>query len=484
MSFVAINSQSLRTSFQDEYQKFFEHCDVIVSSPGLTTIAGEKVWMYPHSASMISLLIPRRVHIGFKHRKKDGRGIKLTKSFVLEESQAIDKNLRTIPTGPWPHPKEDQGLFDFALFWVTELIKSKSRLMLDIDLYIWTEWKSETGLGWSGAFAAALAAGVLLSSGTISENSMIWKHPTKQTKEFGEILKLGWIVEAILHGGRANGSAVCAPILGSTLPTFYRAPNIPRVWSIYKTTSDPTKTDLMGPSQTKERAKRSQLFYDYLDWTVDSCPKDESAKSRDQQEIWRRMFDGSSLFIIHTNVKKSSSNTNIRERDRKTREELGESPDLSSVYEALSHVSHFVEAQFKALSDCVNSQLWNVSDIDFYWKKIIPAIGAIRNLNASLGFTFPVAEEIFGRIRSEVGGNVIEPPIDGKPSGAGTGGNLIVFARPGIEERRNGLYQCIKQLRERHTQLYKDSLGESSISIMYDSKFDGLQTHGLVLERF
>ncbi len=191
-----------------------------------------------------------------------------------------------------------------------------------------------------------------------------------------------------------------------------------------------------------------------------------------------RIFDRAFLAVVHTNVQKSSEQTNVSEVERKLRSQL------TPAYDALKIVCVGMD---KSLRNMINESRqigWRVKEIDDRWKEVITRLGQARGLGIALGFTFAVAEEIIGQLRSQFALLNKNGHFDGKPSGAGTGGNLVVAGWDVIEEKRNAIFEAVSLIRDRHNQLHRHPLGTpSSISVMYDTFYDGFESGGLRLER-
>ncbi|MGB0506027.1 MAG: helix-turn-helix domain-containing protein [Pikeienuella sp.] len=470
----SINSKVLRKRFEPEMKRFFAGCTTVVSAPGQIIITGEKVTV-DKCTTGTSLAIPRRTYVGLKRRTDDKVGFKLLDSQVLVENTSQHDSL---PLGPVSYKFQPENKFMLrALQSASEFLVDKYEIKQGFEVKIWTEWKTETGLGWSGAFSLALAAALLCECSEVHLNSPIWKSADKLGKDHQKVVRLGWIIEACLHNGRSSGMAVCCPMHSGPFPLLYRTKNIPKLWSLEDPKPD-VETDYSKFWKDRDlRLSRYNSFDHYKDefWAIESVSNTKSHRKKSYDEFYENI----SIFVISSGTTKSTAATSSAEFKRRSKDAERVLDDLAV---PLRKVFNRSADRFKNLSEVRNGiDDDQLSDADL-WISAVDDIGRVGKILGALGFRFDLGDNILSNLRQSIrqmDSSVTEfGPVfgDGKTTGAGTGGCLIFFLRHYHEEDPRYIYEALEKVRESAVSTV------STPSVLYDSNVDGFEFRGLVFE--
>lgn len=464
----AIDARHLQKTFGNQYRDFFKDCDIVVSAPGTVFLTGEKV-IVEDKATATCFRVPRRVHVGLRRLNDTAAPrFRIVKSLLLHESPKG-------PVGPFRNDGNIESLVIALRCLETGYRVQYEKPLSCYEVFIWSDWKGETGLGWSGAFAAALACALLLTEEQIKAKPEEWptEDPAKLRKhsDFQAVVKLAWIVESVIHNGRASGSAVCGSMLSTGVPYTYSAPEVPRLWKLDVREEDEESRSWFLKNQPRDIYK-ALLTYD--DWKFDYSGFQRGVKgSLAERYVAGQLFSGRQLLVIHTNVPKSTGTAASQEWQQGGQQRA----ETKLVRDALVDVCNKMA---KAIDDCVVAA-GGVGDLTLRlnesWDKVIDLLTRARGLLMALGFSFPVGDEILGTLRSEYARTSPGRQLGGKSSGAGNGGNLVVAAR-GFPERHFEIHRIIDSLRKRHTARFPE-LGPSQMTVMYDAWWDGLEPSGL-----
>ena len=459
-----INSERIVKKYDGDRHDTLGDCEIVVSAPGTVFFAGEKVII--HGATATCLRVPRRVHVGLRLNQRSG-----VAPLTLDTSKLVHEG-HSFPTPP----RENDGSTDLlaealgALTMAYEILYGEPPPAYDVK--IWSEWRGETGLGWSGAFAASIACALLVAAGKLESPPDKW--PSQDPKQlarhpdFLQVLKLAWVVEAVIHGGRASGSAVCGSMLATPLPYFYRAPSVPRLWK-------PPEDDQDKESPTREvfLKEHPEAIYkrllDYAnsgDWSFQYAGYEAGVADKGLiHQVWEQLLEGRHFLVINTNTVKSTAKTGDKEWSDDWKERL------LPGYIALVVMCELIS---DAIENCVRSTagLTTTKTIDNSWNEVLKGVHRAHGFLVGLGFSFGLGEEIIAICQNAYG-----KPLAAKTSGAGKGGNVIIAAS-GLEEDRDEIYRIVRQLSDRHMRT-AESKEEPRVSVMYDAALDGPEPNGL-----
>lgn len=475
-----INGDTLDERFKRERRKFFLCCKIVTSVPGQIILSGEKV--AAGGVPGIAMTVPRRVYVGLAPRN-DG-ALVIERSVILDESTSSHDRF---PVGPIDHePTFDPGNMIQALACTSEALFKQTGVRRGYNIRIWTEWKSETGLSWSGAFSVALASGLHLGNEKITSKNEIWKSPSVVSEDTQSVIRLGWITEACLHAGKSSGMAVCFPAFGGKIPFLYKAEGIPKLWAFTQEEENPTKNEFFESDVI--RNTQYTKFFDYPDnaWSITRISE---GVGMDENVISRLLFAQLSVLVVHTGTIKSTGKTNEAEFKRiaNDRQRDREHQIYPGLREILKNISAKNASDFHRLTRELSMANLSTNNFEKIWAEIIENLGSISRILSTLGFTFGDAEEILGALRACISqepssdGDFNTVLGDGKTTGAGTGGNLIFLVFHRTTDIKDRLYGVIDRLRDQRNNVIGQKT--SSISIMFDSGIDGFEATGLRIEK-
>lgn len=471
-----IRSDEITAATRESRQDFFRPCTVVVSAPGTVFFAGEKAVVdrdpvevdpvshtsakYP-GATATCLRVPRRVYVGLR-LTQDGPGL-----LVPGESVVL-----TGPPDRVPHERDRlHDTHDRLSAPLTAAAAAYEQLTgrpcPSAQVFVWSEWRGESGLGWSGAFAAALA-GALLSQGCFIGDPQSWPRSAAELQaadDFQRTLSLAWCIEAVMHGGRASGSAPCGSMLRTRLPFFFRAPDVPRLWRVGPK-ADGTGFPLAVPEGYKALLAYRGYSFDYL--------VNEGGGSREEQVIAERMVEGRDIVVVDTTVLKSTPAA-VKTEFTSTYQGDGE---YEKLYFVLGYFCRLVENTMRAIGTSIESRTPEAeASVDAAFCHLAELMERAHHVISALGFGFGAADQILGWLRKQYG-RTDSRCIGGKLSGAGTGGNLLIVARGSDRDLAEipRLVRIIGQLVKGET--------SASVSTLYSARADGFESDGLRIEGF
>src|SRR5436190_6294216 len=207
------------------YQELIEQSDVVVSAPGTVFLAGEKAIV--HGAKASCMKIGRRLFVGLE-RVGEPPGLSLEKSEVLTLDP--DQKCHRFRSYDGRHDRLRIPLVGAATAF--QALTGRA-LPGHYNIRVLSEWEGEYGLGWSSAFSAGLAQALAIVGGVT--NLVAATDPVGQRvdHETDWVMRLGWCIDAVLHGGRASGSGVFGSLSSWATPYRYwvdRGEDMPILW--------------------------------------------------------------------------------------------------------------------------------------------------------------------------------------------------------------------------------------------------------------
>ncbi len=477
---MEINSRTIREhqEMKEIYEEFAGKCDIIMSTPGTFFLAGEKAIV--HKAPATCMKIPRRVYVGLKKQNNSTLA-----SIHWENSTVMVQKSEKLPfkTSKWDR-KYPNFINALVAASVAYHAVTGTNLSTSYQLHILSEWGSGSGLGWSGAFSAALAGALLMSEDKIGDPK---KWPTDDPvqlashPEFYTVMQLGWCIESVLHGGRASGSAVCGSLLGTGLPYFYGISGDPKenMPSLRMLGLDQKEKNKLckDPSTYGPLIEKGKYWFDYA-----SARADHSPLASFESRIHKQLFKIRDIMIVNSGVPKRTADAAKREHDPDHwfNKNIKKEEDYQPLVRICKYTGEITKELMNTLRDGDSSTL------DNQWDILCQLMTRCQGLLTFLGFNYPIGDEILGVMISEICDTLIEvsdkegvKSIGGKLTGGGGGGSLIFVTRTKTEERLHFMEKVIAKLRDKYTER-PQSLAQ--IYILYSAHRDDIESKGLVYE--
>jgi len=233
-----INSQSLKERFPEIYKKFFSKCFLVVSAPGNFWWAGEHSVLY--GVPGIKQNLPIRVYVGLERN-----------------------NMKEISFGFWRNLLPSKGTFEYLELDLStkkgiidilksEIAKFNKLSSADFRINILSEVPPGSGLGFSGAFGASLAAAIYLyfKKVTIKEikswNETSVMELIQKRGDFNKIFRLAWKIESLIQGGNSSGGAPFCSLINSYFPIVLFSQKRTDMGELEKTDSEILPSDVSG----------------------------------------------------------------------------------------------------------------------------------------------------------------------------------------------------------------------------------------------
>lgn len=212
MTDIIYNSPSLRQRHPAIYQDIFARCFLVVSTPVKFFWGGE--YGAYIGAPLIGQNLPLRVYVGLESIKGRGR-------VEINDQMYVPSKDRFLSQMDQVHRRK---LIQYLIETATVLYRRPD--FQSFRVHSLSESLPSSGLGMSGAFAAALSTALLTDSQRINhQNIENWaKVPTYELplhRSFDRVHRLGWKIASLLHDGISSGGACFMSLVGSVYPILY-----------------------------------------------------------------------------------------------------------------------------------------------------------------------------------------------------------------------------------------------------------------------
>jgi mevalonate kinase len=450
-------------------------CGAIFSAPGTFFFAGEKATARRavikgkkaiHGAYATCMKIPRRVYVGLEPCGTDDLRIQFGSSDISLWNPKDDTKSAVRWGGR--HGILAYPLRAAALAFEAQLGRP---VRTGYKLHVLTDFAGDFGLGWSGAFSAALAACLLHSEGELHSldfyDTEEWGAATKFEGALDKIMRLAWCIESVIHGGRSSGSAIAGALLPTGLPFAYRA-NFPKeLWPKEVMPPPPLKSAAFAPFFDPKTAS-----YEFFLLPSRTIALSHAELTREENQIADALFTTKGIFLIHTNFGKSTADAARFEHSKLN--PIGFDEDDGDY----NHLVNICEK----MKETMEAVLANPEESDTKWQLLCDLTIRLQGFLAFMGFNFAVGDEILGRVLSEfqhTAPAMASRHAGGKFTGGGRGGSLLIIAGARFNELLNVIVPVVEDIRKLHD-ARNPRLGPSTISVIYSAHKDGIETRGLV----
>lgn len=381
----------------------------ITSASATAFLSGEKAIRFGATATCIK--IPFRVYVGIRSTSGADGTISLGKNLIVTNSgiKKFNGTTRTI---------------NDALKCATNAVHAitgeniKKNLIIDVL----SDWKGNSGLGWSGSFSVSLASALFLYVGLIDlgqrprREDILKPNSTMASK----MVKVAWLIESVLHGGRSSGSAILGSMADTALPYHYRCKDsdMPVLFRVDADTDD--RKRIVGDiGILKECSEKFTYELDLL------------ASQAEEDTVLSNLLTVLDIGLINSGTSKSTAVSAKRELTSGGSEIISNKDLISKYfncdekcfYAPLVAVCDELAYQYRQLIVLLSVGDTSEEKLESTCSKIVNLTTRNQGMLVALDFGFDVGDAIIGMITSR-GGRQLDS-IGAKLSGGGHGGYVL-----------------------------------------------------------